>query len=175
MVFHILNMKQELLSNIFDEKIVIILSELLKKRGRFYLRDLSRETGVSLATTYRIIQKLKNSNIVYKDGREKIEFYEINRTSDEFKILKKIFFDNDLENYSKIKEKLKNKFENKFKIYTDKKDKNKIIIVSSSIPDEFFLDIKKEYTDSNILYFSSSKFLELQNADFINLENLTEV
>ncbi len=139
------------------------------------MRDLSRETGVSLATTYRIIQKLKNSNIVYKDGREKIEFYEINRTSEEFKILKQIFFDNDLENYSKIKEKLKNKFENKFKIYTDKKDKNKIIIVSSSIPEEFFTDIKKEYTDSNILYFSSSKFLELQNADFINLENLTEV
>ena len=168
-------MKQALLASIFDEKIVTILSELLKKRGRFYLRDLSRDTGVSLATTYRIIQKLKESNIVYKDGKEKIEFYEINRNSDEFKILKNIFYSDELETYTKIKNKLSEDYKDGFKIYIDKKDKNKIIIVSSIISEDNYLKLKNEFIDSNILYFSNSKFLELRNADFIKLENLTEV
>ena len=168
-------MKQALLASIFDKKIVTILSELLKKRGRFYLRDLSRDTGVSLATTYRIIQKLKDSNIVYKDGKEKIEFYEINRNSDEFKILKNIFYSNELENYMKIKNKLLEDYKDGFKIYIDKKDKNKIIIVSSLIDEDKYMKLKNLYLDSNILHFSNSKFLELRNADFIKLENLTEV
>ena len=54
-------MRIDLMSKIFDIKTVKVIEILLKKRGRFYLRDLSRESGVSLATTYRIVQKLKRS------------------------------------------------------------------------------------------------------------------
>ena len=49
----------KLLSTIFDEKIVAVLIVLLNKSNEFGVRELAREANVSIATTYRIIQKLK--------------------------------------------------------------------------------------------------------------------
>ena len=54
-VFQLLNMKKKLLGTVFDAKTVAVIYALLGKKGRFYLRDLSRESGVSLATAHRII------------------------------------------------------------------------------------------------------------------------
>ena len=57
-----------LLESVFDKKTVKILEELLNIKNIFYLRDLSKKTGVSLATTYRIIQKLVKLGIVEKEN-----------------------------------------------------------------------------------------------------------
>ena len=101
-------MRLELMGKLFDIKTVKVIEVLLTKRGRFYLRDLSRESGVSLATTFRIVQKLKNVDIVYKDGKEKIEFYELDRNSKNFSVLKDIFMESEKKPGEIIKQELHN-------------------------------------------------------------------
>ncbi len=69
--------QQQLLATIFDKKTVAILQNLLKKKDEFYLRDLSRESKVSLATTYRIVSKLAELGLVHKNKKEKTTEYKI--------------------------------------------------------------------------------------------------
>ena len=69
--------RSELLSTLFDEKTVKVLKRLLLKKDIFYLRDISREAGVSLATTFRIVQKLKDLGLVERQKRDKFTFYSL--------------------------------------------------------------------------------------------------
>jgi len=75
----------QLLSQLFDQKIVAIIEKLLLKKGIFYLRDLSKESEVSLATTYRIVQKLSDIGLVIRERQGKIIFYKVLRDSAVFK------------------------------------------------------------------------------------------
>lgn len=76
-------MKQaQLLSDIFDKKTVLILQNLMKKKDDFYLRELSKEAGVSLATTYRIVSKLAELGLVHREKKAKTTEYSINRESE---------------------------------------------------------------------------------------------
>jgi len=62
------------LSNLFDNKIIQILKQFFKKPDHeFYLRELSKESSISVATTFRILIKLEKLNIVdvYKLSRFK--------------------------------------------------------------------------------------------------------
>lgn len=55
----------EKLGSLFDSKIIAILKEFFAKPDHeFYLRELSRESKVSLATTSRIISKLENMELI---------------------------------------------------------------------------------------------------------------
>ena len=71
----------EILADLFDRKTVDVLKCLLKKDKTFYLRDLSREANVSLATTYRIVQRLLAIGLVKKEIHEKFTFYSIVKNS----------------------------------------------------------------------------------------------
>jgi len=71
----------KLLSTIFDEKIVAVLSALLSKRSDFGVRELAREAQVSTATTYRIIQKLKVLGVIVKTRHGKSTFYAVKKNS----------------------------------------------------------------------------------------------
>lgn len=72
---------KNVLEALFDEKTIAVLKQLLSKKDIFYLRDLSRESNVSLATTYRIVQKLKDLGLVQKKQQDKYSIYELNRSS----------------------------------------------------------------------------------------------
>lgn len=78
----------DVLSEVFDDKTVRILDNILKKEGTFYLRELSKETGVSLATTFRIIQNLLEKGLVEKEAQGKFNFYKINKKSALFEELR---------------------------------------------------------------------------------------
>jgi len=73
--------KLKLLSDIFDKKTVDVIVKILSKEDIFYLRDISRESGVSLATTYRIAQKLVKIGLVKKDSLDKFTYYKIQKNS----------------------------------------------------------------------------------------------
>ena len=169
-------MKAELLGKIFDIKTVKVIEALLTKRGRFYLRDLSRESGVSLATTYRIIQKLKKIDIVYKDGKEKIEFYELDRNSKNFIILKDIFVESTQKPAELVKQELHNIHGLEPRIYYEKSNENKIIVVSS-LTEKKDIDKIRNVLDEEIkiVLFSNSQFIEMKNAGFVKSKTLAEI
>tara|TARA_B100001105_G_C22081473_1_gene311038 strand:- start:56 stop:565 length:510 start_codon:yes stop_codon:yes gene_type:complete len=169
-------MKIELLGKIFDIKTVQVIKALLTKRGRFYLRDLSRESGVSLATTYRIIQKLKKIGVVYKDGKEKIEFYELDRNSENFAIIKNIFMESEKKPAKLIKNNLHQSHGSEPRIYYEKNNENKIIVVSSLTEKREIYNLKKKLDEEvKIVLFSNYQFIEMKNAGFIKSKTLTEV
>jgi hypothetical protein len=56
---------QEILESLFDNKILAILKFFLKnKNGEYYLREISRITKVSPASTYRILNKFVEINVL---------------------------------------------------------------------------------------------------------------
>lgn len=68
----------ELLQSLFDHKIIRIINVLLQNKDKeFYLRELSRESTVSLATTYRIVQKLVELKIIKKIKVSRFKVYQI--------------------------------------------------------------------------------------------------
>ena len=169
-------MRLDLMSKIFDIKTVKVVEVLLTKRGRFYLRDLSRESGVSLATTFRIIQKLKNIDIVYKDGKEKIEFYELDRNSENFVILKDIFMESEQKPGEIIKQELHKIHGLEPRIYYEKSNENKIIVVSSLTEKMELEKIKNKFGEElKIVLFSNSQFIEMKNAGFVKSKTLAEI
>lgn len=68
----------ELLESLFDSKIISIISLLLhNKEKQFYLREISKETKVPLATTYRIIKKLVALKIAKQVQISRFKLYQI--------------------------------------------------------------------------------------------------
>ena len=169
-------MRLDLMSKIFDIKTVKVVEVLLTKRGRFYFRDLSRESGVSLATTYRIIQKLKNIDIVYKDGKEKIEFYELDRNSENFAVLKDIFMESEQKPGEIVKQELHKLHGLEPRIYYERSNENKIIVVSSLTEKMELEKIKDKFGEElKIVLFSNSQFIEMKHAGFVKSKTLAEI
>lgn len=69
----------EVLKSLFDNKRIRIINALLYERNKqFYLRELSKVSNVSLATTYRILNQLVKLNIVKIIAVSKFKLYQIN-------------------------------------------------------------------------------------------------
>lgn len=83
----------EILSELFDNKILAILAVLINdSSGGLYLREISKYSGVSDATTYRIIKKLIKTNIILEKKIKKLKLYSFKNTEKTnflFKLLKK--------------------------------------------------------------------------------------
>lgn len=66
----------ELLEELFDKKTLAILRLLSKQPGRqFYLREISRQTRVPIASVFRIINKLVKLNIIELQQIKKFKLY----------------------------------------------------------------------------------------------------
>lgn len=98
----------EILSALFDDKTVRVLDKLLDKKGIFYLRELSKEADVSLATTYRIVQRLLDMGLVEKQMRDKFTYYNIKTNSPMFDELCGLLRGKKAEPLEVFKEKIKN-------------------------------------------------------------------
>ena len=83
-------MATNILAKLFDEKIVAALSVLLRKRNDFGVRELAREANVSIATTYRIIQKLASLGVIAKSKQGKSTTYTTKKESKAFNELYKL-------------------------------------------------------------------------------------
>ncbi len=80
----------EILEELFDSKILAILRTLLSNRKKeFYLREISKESKVSVASTFRIINKFVKLGIVKQHVINKFKLYQIN-DNDTTKFLRKL-------------------------------------------------------------------------------------
>lgn len=81
---------QEILGELFDNKILSILRFFLKNDdGEYYLREISRNTKVSPASTYRILNKLVAMNVLIVNEIKTAKLYKLesNKTVDFLKSL----------------------------------------------------------------------------------------
>lgn len=68
----------ELLRSLFDTKRIGIINLFIQNRGKqFYLRELSKEACVPIATTHRIVQQLLALKIIKKIAVSRFSLYQI--------------------------------------------------------------------------------------------------
>ncbi|MAG39311.1 hypothetical protein CMO90_04465 [Candidatus Woesearchaeota archaeon] len=73
--------QKELLERLFDEKRLKILQLFFSKpEEQFYLREIAKKTKIPLATTFRIINKLNELQIIKKLRIKKFKVYSFNKT-----------------------------------------------------------------------------------------------
>lgn len=69
---------QKILEALFDKKILVILKLFLKKKEQqFYLKEVSKQTKVSLASTYRILIKLTELEILERTKIKHLKIYKL--------------------------------------------------------------------------------------------------
>ena len=151
---------QDLLASIFDEKVVAILKSVLAKDNEFGIREVAREAGVSTATTYRIIQRLKDLRIIAKGKRGRNTSYTIIKNSDLYSQIYSLILGPKPDAITTLKEVLEHRFGlGNFEVITKGKDKDrKVIIVSDSIAEP--IEISKEVYEKsgeNLLFVSLSR------------------
>ncbi|MBD3263021.1 helix-turn-helix domain-containing protein [Candidatus Woesearchaeota archaeon] len=170
--------KSALLAKLFDEKTVKILKKLLIKKGVFYLRDLSRETGVSLATTYRIVQKLIKLGLVTKDKQDKFTFYRLLNDSPAYKELYSLIIGTAPDPISNIRKELENRYgAKKFSLYLLKGKEKKIFVVSKTANSAAVKSIISKVADKtgkkfNHIVLKPTQFSQMQEIGLINRDKL---
>ncbi len=69
---------QKILEALFDKKILVILKLFIKKKDQqFYLKEISKQSKVSLATTHRILNKLVNLDIIERTKIKHLKIYKL--------------------------------------------------------------------------------------------------
>jgi len=147
----------ELLEKIFDDKTVKILKELVTVSDIFYLRDISKKTGVSLATTYRIMQRLVNLGMVEKEKVGKFIQYKVNK-GEKFKEVYTLLSGEEIDPIKLFKNKIEDKFGSSFRIFNTK-DK-KLFLIGENIGD--IIDISRDIEISTGVRLSILKLTEEQ-------------
>jgi len=72
---------KELLENLFDEKKLRVMNFFFNNpEEEIYLREITKRTKVPLATTFRIINKLKSLEIIKENKLKKFKLYSLNKT-----------------------------------------------------------------------------------------------
>ena len=80
---------QEALENLFDSKMLAIIKLFLKSDEEYYLREISRLTHVSPASTYRILNRLVKMNFLTLRQIKTARLYKVtsNKTAELLKSL----------------------------------------------------------------------------------------
>ncbi|MFH1770744.1 MAG: winged helix-turn-helix domain-containing protein [archaeon] len=74
---------QELIAKLFDEKKLKILRFFFDNpEDDFYIREISKKTRIPVATTFRIINKLRDLDIIRIKRMKKFKVYFLNRTKE---------------------------------------------------------------------------------------------
>lgn len=169
--------KSSLLANLFDKKTVEVLKKLLMKKDIFYLRDLSRETSVPLATTFRIVQKLVAIGLVGREHQDKFTWYKLNRDSAVFKEISELVFGTTPDPVETFKSVLKEKFNGFFHAYVTKDKDKKVFIVSEIIKSQEVDELSVKVVETagskpNYMVVTPALFEQMQNIGLISKEKL---
>ena len=169
--------KSALLASLFDAKTVDVLKKLLIKKDVFYLRDLSRETGVSLATTYRIIQKLAKLGLVSKEQRDKFTFYSLAKDSPAYRELYSLIIGTAPDPISALRTHLTDKYGSNFSLYLLKGKEKKVFVVSDIAENKDVRAIIDKVADKigqklNHLVVKPTQFEQMQEIGLINKAKL---
>ena len=82
---------QKILEGLFDKKMLTILKLFLKKKDQqFYLKEISKQTKVPLATTHRILNKLLELEIIDKTKIKHLKIYKL-AENEKTKYLESVF------------------------------------------------------------------------------------
>ncbi len=140
--------KSSLLANLFDKKTVEVLKKLLLKKDIFYLRDISRETGVPLATTFRIVQKLVGMGLVGREQQDKFSWYKLNRDTPVFKEVYELVLGAKQDPLDLFRELLRGRFDGLFSAYVTKDKDRKIFIVSETVKGNEVEEVSQKIAES---------------------------
>ncbi|MBT3583156.1 helix-turn-helix domain-containing protein [Candidatus Woesearchaeota archaeon] len=131
---------QKLLETVFDEKIIGVINALLNQDTDFFsIREISEKADVTVSTTFRIVQSLEAVGFVKKIKRGRIKFFQIQKASKSYKQLAELLGQK-IDIYSIIR----NKIGEEVELFTPKKDKNKIFIITEEDIDDS--ELSKEIT-----------------------------
>ncbi|MBR9676013.1 helix-turn-helix domain-containing protein [Candidatus Woesearchaeota archaeon] len=84
--------KETILKALFDEKILQILQVFFEDdEKQYYLRELAKITGVSPATTYRILKRLLTLRILEKTEIKNLKIYKL-KSTETTEFLKKVLY-----------------------------------------------------------------------------------
>jgi len=82
---------QKILEGLFDKKMLTILKLFLKKKDQqFYLKEISKQTKVPLATTHRILNKLLELEIIDRTKIKHLKIYKLAQ-NEKTKYLESVF------------------------------------------------------------------------------------
>lgn len=163
--------RQDLLARIFDEKTVKLLEKLLAKKDVFYLRELSKEADVSLATTYRIVQKLIALGLAEKSQQGKFTIYRLRTDSPAFAELRNVISGQASDPIETLQKLLRETFPEQPMMMYLLKDGKKVFIVGD-INAEKVENIAKTIQSRtgaalNLLAISSDQFSKMQDMGLI--------
>jgi len=174
--------KSSLLANLFDKKTVEVLKKLLAKKDIFYLRDLSRETGVPLATTFRIAQKLVGLGLVGREPQGKFTWYKLNRDATIFKDVSDLVFGSTPDPMAQFKSVLQEKFGAFFHAYVTKDKDRKVFIVTDVLKPADVDEVAGKLSESaggaarpNYMVVTQQFFEQMQAMGLVNKEKLSSL
>jgi DNA-binding MarR family transcriptional regulator len=141
---------QKILETLFDKKILVILKLFLKKKDQqFYLKEISKQTKVSLASTHRILNKLSDLGVIERTKIKHLKIYKL-AENEKTKYLENVFeekktildeFIEQAANVSGIKSIIS--------YGREEKDKANLLIIGESIDNslirEIIVKIKEKY------------------------------
>jgi DNA-binding transcriptional regulator YhcF (GntR family) len=77
--------KKVILEQLFDKKLIKILKIFINNsEEEYYIREIAKQTRVPVATTFRIIIKLKELNIINENKIKKFKLYSLNKENSKF-------------------------------------------------------------------------------------------
>jgi len=163
----------DILRDLFDEKIITIINTFLENPDNpLSLTEISKESGVNVATALRIIDKLINKDFVETITIGKSKAYKLKQSEKTLGLYKLLRKDEGLSNFiDKIKQDKRIK-----KIILESKTEKgaKLIIVGSEIPtDKILTTANKIRRDSkfniDFIEISEKQFKEMERMGLYNL------
>ncbi len=170
-MFSISMEKPKLLSSLFDEKTVLVLQRILPTTDIFYLRDVSRESGVSLATTYRIVQKLASLCLVEKQIQGKFNYYKIIKDSPVYDEIYELIIGTKPDQLKTLARALAQEFGSEVQVFVDKK---KGVLIVGDADKNQVNDIARN-TDIKTMVVSTEQFSQMRDMGLISSEDYNEV
>jgi len=141
---------QKILEALFDKKMLTILKLFIKKKDQqFYLKEISKQTKVPLATTHRILNKLADLEVIKRTKIKHLKIYKL-ADNEKTKYLEAVFeekktiIDEFVEQASKILG-----IKTIISSGREEKDKANLLIIGESIDNslirEIIVRIKEKY------------------------------
>lgn len=141
---------RELLEKLFDNKKLKILRYFFNNsEEEFYIRELSKKTRIPVATTFRIINKLLELEIIKEHRLKKFKLYSLNQNKNteflqDLLTHKKTALNEFVENASTIEE-----IDNIILHGKEEKNKANVLLIGHNIPIDivksFVIEIKEKY------------------------------
>ncbi|MFC1696761.1 helix-turn-helix domain-containing protein [Nanoarchaeota archaeon] len=142
--------KNKLLSGLFDRKIIQIINVFLQEPSKqFYLKEISDNSGVPIATTHRVLQKLKKLDLIKELKIAKFKVYQLKQTE------KTMFLGGILKQSVKVLEYFVEKVQTLPNVVAiilqgqEEKDRANLIVIGDRIDSTLIKEVSQEIKDKH--------------------------